>query len=65
MTPKQRAEMKKLSEAMFNFSLIALAAYRSDAPNEYTETLEESALELETVLARNNRWIKKMIPGGK
>lgn len=64
VTPKERKEFKAVSEALFNWGMAALAAYRADRPSEFAEVLSEAADELEEALARSNKTIRKLLAGG-
>ena len=63
MIKAPRAVQQKIADAMFNYSLIALACHRGgpEALERYGEALEEAALELEGALAEGARWIGPLV----
>lgn len=64
MTTRKSKPVNKLSESLFNWALVSLAAYRNQGA-EYNDALEDAALEFEAELAENNRWLKGLIKAGK
>ena len=52
---------KKIADACFNFSLLALAVYRDKNADRYRDALEEAATDLEDALASSAKWLKPLL----